>query len=315
MTLRVVVIGVGLEGLIASWVFRQHPHIDVWTIGDPPPGKRQDGPGTPLVHSESMGNLLREVGVAHASYIPRDGVLLRGKISAYPDELRRLGHQQFERVWTDIRAKAMLPPAKPNGVARGKRRLKKDRRLRCEFEELAAALTPGRKMAATTRWRVNPGAVIVDGKRISYDFLAMTAPLWSVRERVWFDVPEVSVAPLSLAMLVPREAGAYCKWDSVLTPYTPGQAIHRVCSWGAGYAAEACGTLDTASIVSDLNFLFPSGYDLQEVRRHRGPLRPLEREPRWPENIAPVGALAEWRQATLDEVLDRAYELLRRWTR
>ena len=117
-------------------------------------------------------------------------------------------------------------------------------------------------------------------------------------------------------MTIPRDPSRYRRWDSVLTPYTPGGAVYRVTAWGPGYAAEVRHELDTMRLISDLNFLFPAGYDLRDVRQYRGALRPLTSRIRWPENIAPLGELTEWRpDRTLDEALDRAYKLLRKWTR
>lgn len=316
--MRVVVIGVGLEGLIVSWVFRQHPHIEVWTIGRAPVGghiePRESIPHP--MHSTSLAALLRELRVPASSFFPKNGILLRDKIHDYPHALKVMVPSERNRVFHDLRLKARLEPKKPNGELKQRT----DRRLRLDVPDLTAALMRGsaNRIVTIDDWALEPGALYFGKKqKIAYDFAVLTESLSFARSRVWFQVPDARAHARHTALVVPRNTRRYAPWDAVLTPYTPGMAIHQIAMSGHGFEATINGELHETRMLSDLNFLFADGYDLRSVHSNDGgTLQQLPRSVRWPDHVAALGAHAEWREgATLDQVVDGAYDLMRRWLR
>lgn len=310
--LRVVVLGSDIEGLLVSWTMRQHPGLDVWMIGKPPLGGNGDSETLPtVVHTWSMRNLLDELGIAYASFKPRNGILLRGQIRPYPACLLSLS--DAESVWNHVRAKALLQPVRMNGQLK---RRPTDRRLRCAYEELVEALAEGVQFRAAPSWRLEPGRVTWAGGSMDYDFAVLTGRLSECAGRTWFRLPSVESAPLTTISVVPRMPAIYRRWDRVLTPYTPDGAIHEINANGHAYNAESVGEHPQARMLSDLNFLFRDGYEIREVTTDEAVIPYRDRTHQWPEHVQPLGSKAFWRpDITLDEVLDGAYELMRIWTR
>lgn len=309
--IRVVVIGLDLEGLAASWAFRQHPQLEVWTVGHESLGG-DCANLRPIMHTESAGNLLREVRVPYASYGPRSGILLGGSVQRYPDALTT--HlEKAERIFNDWQRKAGLPITRLNGELKHRPR---PRRLRCEHEELVNALTKGANIIETERWRLEPGTLLVDGRCLDYDFAVLTAPLWECCSRVWFPLPNIETTMRTTAVVSGPKATRFRQWDRVLTPYTPECGVYEVTDHGGQYSAVLAGEGSIGVLLSDLNYLFPGGYSIDSIRRERGRSTPLPKQTRWPENIASLGTRSEWRTALpLDIALDGAYVLMRKWLR
>lgn len=314
--IRVVVIGLKIEGLLGSWVFRQHPHVDVRLVGEPPlgglPSEREVL--SSFDHTPGLGGVLNALRINYSSFQPRTGILLRDRVEKYPACFGWMHPEEIERVWCDVRAKARIPPKKPNGELK-QRRVK--RNLRLDEEELLKCLTEGihDRVIRADAWHLEPGAVRVSGRHLAYDFVVITEPLWRYGSRVWFSVPTVHAPVRTIAKLIPRNPQRYRRWDQVFTPYTASDAVYRISESGPGYTAEVNGEVDSSSLLGDLNFLFPDGYDLVRLQSdEQGAISPAHTRVRWPENVAALGAYAEWRQgAGLDAVIDGAYDLMRRW--
>jgi len=311
--IRVVVIGLRLESLIATWVLRQHPYFDVWLIADKDPATLcTNGHDRQCLvpHTASMGNLLRALKVIYSTFTPQDGILLRGRIEEFPRGLSQLSREDAARVASDACAKAGEP------YLNGKTPQRRPRRLRCASDELVRALSDRARVLTAPIWQLEPGAVIISGnRRFEYDFAIVTDPVWELCSRVWFEVPRVAPDERTIAQVTPRRLSPFRRWDVVLTPYTPADAAFRVTMRGNDLAIEMRGEVDTKVMLSDLNFLFPDGYALQTISIEEASPKKIETV-RWPENIVPLGSLAEGRTARpLDEVLDGTYALMRKWTR
>lgn len=78
---------------------------------------------------------------------------------------------------------------------------------------------------------------------------------------------------------------------------------------------ESNGELDREKLESDLNFIFREGWYIEDLREGlKGHLLDLEKEPEWPDNIAPIGRFAKWDpRATTDVTLEDAEALAQRW--
>lgn len=304
-------IGLRLESLIAAWVLRQHPHFDVWLIAEKDPSTLwTNGHDRQCLvpHTESIGNLFRELKVNHSQFTSQDGILIRGRIEEYPKALVDLPRDYAERIVRDAFSKAEMEQGKPLK--------RKPRRLRCAADELVRALTSKARVLVAPSWQLEPGAVFVSGnRRFEYDFAIVTDPVWSLKHRVWFELPTVEPRERTVARITPRRLSPFRRWDTVFTPYTPAGTASRVVMRGYDSQIEMRGKADSGAVLSDLNFLFPDGYALQSVAVDEFAPRLLELA-KWPENIVPLGPHAEGRAAcTLDQVLDDAYSLMRKWTR
>jgi hypothetical protein len=314
--MRVAVIGLGLDGLIASWVLSQHPQFKVTVIGTPAPPTRL-GSLPIVVHTPSSGNLLRELGVPNSSFKPRNGVLLRGEIQPWPEVLRKVSSEEGQRLRLDMETKAgRLPPNTAKLPAKSKE--PSPRRLRCDFEELSTELRRTLNIVRVEDWRLLEDRVVCSpGRDVFYDAAIITAPLWDCRLRTYFDLPDGIATKRTVVLVAPHNAREYSAWDHVLTPYTPERCVYQVVAYGHGYAAEAAGSVAWNALLGDLNFLFPQGYEvLDSMHELHGEPYPLLTPATWPAKVAPLGRYTEWRSdITLDYVIDRSYDLLRRWAR
>ncbi len=313
--IRTVVIGRGIEGLLASWVFKQHPHLDVWVIGSNTDDDVIDsGRTASFEHTAGLREVLSELRVNYSSFVPRQGILLNGSIKKYPCHLRSLNAVQTQKVWCDWRLKSGMHPKKPNGELK---RVRPKRRLRCDPAQVARHALRGleRRVVDTGAWSVGPGAVTFGQKRLPYDFVVLTEPIWRFRSKVWFQMPSVPVPERTSVEIIPRNSQQYRRFDHVLTPYTPHDAIYQLRANGPGYLAEMNGEVTASALLGDLNFLFPEGYDLVRLQTdHDGSISTRLPRVKWPENVAPLGSYAEWKENIgLEAVVNGAYDLMRRW--
>jgi hypothetical protein len=129
-----------------------------------------------------------------------------------------------------------------------------------------------------------------------------------------FYVPQACAMKLNIAHVQPKH-DKYAKWDFVYTPYTPANYIHRLSPHEGIYTVEANGELDEIKLHSDLHFIFDDGYCVTKVHSGlKGHLLPLEVQPEYPANIAPIGRFARWdSRATVDVVLEDSIALAKRW--
>jgi len=156
--------------------------------------------------------------------------------------------------------------------------------------------------------------------RYGFHFAVVTLPLWIARRMVSWYVPEAYAMKLNIVMAEPLR-DPFARWDYVYTPYTPAGLIHRVSPVGEECHCEFNGDWgehDSAindRVASDLNFLFPSGWVINDVKRGlNGHLLPMSERPVWPDNIKPLGRFARWDpRATTDITLREAHKLAQGW--
>lgn len=304
--MRVVVIGLGLDGLITGWVLRQHPLLDVAVVG-----QRESYPliETDTPHTTSLGNFFRAIGLPHSSFQPKESLLLRGGLGPTHEMLARVARATAQRVLDDWRRKAGLSRAALNGeLSRPKRRLRFDER------ELGEVLSCGAKIIVG-EYAVEPGRVHTERGKLEFDHLAVSDPFWLWARCAWFSrkADYAEVKQLS-ARVLPRPPSPFRAWDLVTTPYTPADAIYRVRPWGGELHCDSR-PATVGELLSDLNWLLPAGYELTELLEQ---VVAIDRAPslRWPEHVAPIGRSANPAQhRTLHDVLLEAYEHVRRLTR
>jgi len=186
--------------------------------------------------------------------------------------------------------------------------------LRCDFYDFVKALASRARVLKGSATALTEKTVTIHGKEVPFDFCVVTAPLWTVREIANFDVPHGMAMSLNVTIIEPH-VDRYAKWDYVYTPYTPANVVHRFSPSGSYYVLESNGMLDYVNLRSDINFLFPEGWNpikLQE--RLKGHLLQLDRQPQWPETVAPLGRFAKWdSRTTTDVTVSDAYKLATRW--
>lgn len=315
---RVVIIGGGVSGLICSYAFRQHRDLDIQVLEARSIGGEFLVGGLKYIHrTDDMVRMFNELDVIFSNYAIRGGILLRGEVLPYPNCLQSMDKDNAARIQADHYRKTRrteggkLAKTAMNDPASTQPR----KALRCHFPDMIKQLAIRTKVASATATKIEKDHVVIKGdKRIPYDYLVLTIPLWAIKECVDFYVPHGLAMKLNLATVSPRR-DRYAKWDYVYMPYTPDDAVHRISPLGGGYSVEVNGDLDQLKLTSDLNFIFPEGWALERIRQGlKGHLLPLEQQPEWPENIAPLGRFAKWdARATADVTLDDAVALARRW--
>lgn len=319
---RVVIVGGGMSGLVAAWVF-QNVGAAV-TVLEPRKagGSFLDG-GLKYIHrTDAMAEMLDTLGVISSAYIVQGGILLRGKVLPYPRALQEMTQDERDRIQLDHYRKTrrtttddvnMVRKSMNDPAATGSRRA-----LKCDFEELIGALARRTNM-------INASIVEMDsrrhmlktntGERITFDYMVTTLPLWIMQRLADFYVPDALAMALNVIQVTPRVDGPYSGFDYVYTPYTPADTIHRLSPALDGYSCESNGILDHEQLQSDLQFIFPDGYVVEGVKEGlKGHLIPLAQPAEWPDHVAPLGRFAKWdSRATTDVTLDDALALTQRW--
>jgi len=316
---RVIIVGGGVSGLVCSHVFKKRSELDVKILEPRTPGGEFLAGGLKYIHqTESMEQMFDELDVLHSNYTIQGGILLRGEVHPYPKCFGEMSKDESVRIQSDHyrktrRAEPDLKNAKRamNDPASTKPR----RALRCHFPEMIQELAARATIIKAGLVKVEAEHVELNGgDKLPYDYLVMTIPLWIIRRCVNFFVPEGMAMKLNVAVVVPSR-DRYARWDYVYTPYTPADCIHRFSPSGDGYSVECNGDLKHDSLASDLNFIFHGGWSIESLKEGlKGHLLDLERQPDWPENVAPLGRFSKWdSRATTDVTLDDANILAGRW--
>jgi len=311
-----VVLGSGIEALLVSWVFRQHPGFHVRVIGARSPAHHLELPlaHRSTRHSAGLARFLRFLDVPYASFYPRDGILLRGEIEKFPEVLAVLPAERAAEVFARYTRKAV-----GFDIARAIPRTRKDRPrcLRWAPLDLIETLMRGLDFVLDEVEVVQPDRVLAGRAGHRFDFLIITEPLIDLQTKLFFPVPPMSAKRRTIAVVTAHEDRQFARWDSVLTPFTPGQAAHRVSTYEHGYAVEMVGRFDPERLTEDLRFFFPTKCRVDVVRSDLWTVPVLAGDAEWmlPANVAMLGAEAQCAPITLDHVFDEAYRLLRVWSR
>lgn len=326
---NVVILGGGITGLLCAYAFCRYPVniriVEPGIIG----GDILANEFKYIQNTNSIVKMFRDLELAYSKYFIRGGILLRGEVIKYPDDFKKLSRGEKERVRLDYFRKTRLKEpsnrdlrmamSEPAG-GKDKKALRTDSRMFVDF--LFEYITDrGHRVIRDNIMAIGLKNVVLKNGILPYDYLVLTIPLWEIKDKAYWNVPDGVAMATNILMVVARYGGNV-KWEFVYTPYTPGNAVHRITTFsGAVYAVEVNGPLNprVTDICSDLNFLFRDVWYIREIHeRTSGHLLPLAmdkyEEIYWPENVVPLGTFAEWDSGcTLDAVLDRAKKIGRRW--
>lgn len=328
---KILIVGGGIAGLIANWVFKQHKDVEVSVMEPGKPGGDFLAGGLRYIHaSDEMVSMMTDNRITFTNYQVNGGIMLKGKVEPYPTVLKSMPREHAERIQHDHYRKTRRTEPDGNDAAKsmndpeamGSRfALRTDApRLIRQLEAQADIICDGAVEVRTNNQTVMPRVLGTSGVSRPYDYLIMTIPLWAIRNMVPWFVPEAFALKLNVCNVdVTRDP--LSKWDYCYTPYTPGNLIHRISPRDGGWTVEFNGDwIDkddetSVALTSDLNFIFPGGWALNAVRKGlNGHLLPLESQPEWPENVRPIGRFAEWdSRATADVVLSNCWKLANSW--
>ncbi len=328
---KVVIVGGGMSGLMAAWVCQERGQDPVIIEPRALGGDFLMG-GLKYIHkTPAMVQLLDDLDIPWADFTVKGGVLLRGKVEPYPQCLGDMDAEEAARIQADhfrktrhmdigtFGAKSMNDP----GANKNDRRA-----LRCDPKALIDAIaqcTEVIQAGAKAIWaEPKPrtgrfaGYVELDnGHRESFDKCIVTLPLWVLAPMCNWYIPEGVAMSLNIVRLAPMHHDPYVQWDYVYTPYTPGDAVHRISAVEGGWDAEINGSWADVEgrAMDDIAHLWPNGFRvLRQAPGLKGHLLDLSTQPAWPEAVAPLGRFAKWDpRATTDVTLEDAFKLAARW--
>ncbi len=315
--MKVVIIGGGISGLLAVHAFRGVGVVPTLIERDKPGGQFFAGGLRTFRDSSVMRELLDVLGVVYTRFSINGGILLRKRIKRYPLYFQQDGCDEAGQVLADLWAKChkTLPSTRKKWVMADAARDAAKGMLRCDWERLITLLVGECDPVKGTFDRATETNVLtVEGEIYPFDRLVMTLPLWQLEGRLWFDVPSGVATRLTMAYVLPHK-DCYLAWDYVYTPYTPGTCVQRLSPHLDGYVVEASGQPTRLALESDLQFLFPDGYQLRWVRSGlNGYLLPLEQDVCWPDSVGAVGRYAQWLpDGRAHDAYEAALGLAARW--
>lgn len=300
MKKRVVIVGGGISGLMASWVMRRHANVVLIEEANHLGGQFLTG-GLRFLHlTDAIKRLVKSLDLPYSTYSPRGGLLLRGKVLSFPKCFYGMKLEERKRIQCDhwIKSRCTSPLQRQNPmpeVVRSRSRTV----LRCENEDLVARLADGLEIERGRS--VDLGEESVRQLSSEFDFVVVAAPV-----HVSCRLNRIGVVP---------NADPFSRYEYVYTPYTPAGEIQRLVLDGDGYVAETSGTFNRIDAESDLSFLFPGGYFVRWLREGLpGHVLPPINFPTWPKNVMPVGARAEGVPGLMaTNVLDRIRVISAGW--
>ncbi len=318
----IVIVGGGVSGLVASYVFAQYGRHSVILEPQTPGGDFLLG-GLKYIHrTDAMAAMFDELALAWSDYKITGGILLRGKVELYPKCFSAMEKSEAERIQADhFRKTRRLEPGQfgssamnDPAAAKGPRRA-----IRCDFKSMVSKLVSRATVLKHGLSKIdsrNNAVQLSSGLWIDYARLILTIPLWVVRTMADFYVPHGMAMKLNLIQVRPLQ-DHYARWDYVYTPYTPANAVHRFSPKGTGYSCEVNGDWKRQEphARDDLAFIFQDGFLVEGIETNvKGHLLALQEVPAWPDNVAPLGRFAKWDpRATTDVTLEDAHALAEAW--
>lgn len=315
---RVIIAGGGVSGLVLNHVLGKYKSLDVKLLEPGNLGGEFLSGGLKYIHqTDEMEAMFNSMDILYSPYTVQGGIFLKESVCPYPAVFSEMEKDQTARIQADhyrktrrtepgdFAKKAMNDPAA----------VKPRKALKCDFAEMVKKLGARANVIRAALTKVEADTVSLNnGSKLGFDYLVLTIPLWIIRDIVSWDVPIGLAVKLNIAQVKPAR-DKYAKWDYVYTPYTPADAVHRFSPNGGGYSVEVNGILNQAALKTDLDFIFKDGWAVSAVKEGlKGHLMPLEYEPAWPANVAPLGRFARWDpRMTTDETLAEAMQLAQRW--
>jgi len=273
MKKKMVIVGGGISGLIASWVYTQVPGLDVIVLEPGKPGGDFAAGGLKYIHkTDPMEELLQDLRITYTDYSVQGGILLHGAVEPFPGVLKGMNKDRALRIQHDhyrktrqIEPDAFASRSMNDPESSGPRKA-----LRCDMERMLKSLIELAPIVKDGCQRLSGNNVVGNsGAKYPFDYLVLTIPIWMIKPMVWFPLPDTMAIKLNLVMVDPPEkVDAFAQWDYVYTPYTPENMIHRISPRDGGYTCEFNGDWDandtsvTDRLTSELNFLFPGGWAL-----------------------------------------------------
>jgi len=318
---KVVIVGAGVSGLVANYVFRMYG-VNPTVLEPGTPGGEFPFGGLKYIHcTTEMEDMFDDLNLPWSDYNISGGILLRGHVKPYPRCFEGMAPEEAARIQADhYRKTRRMEPGVFGSKSMNDPAAKPTRRaIRCDFSDMISRLAARANIVKESMDRiVSRGNHILTtgGKRIKYDQLIVTIPLWAIRGNADFYVPQGMAMALNIAQVDPMR-DRYSRWDYVYTPYTPGNAIHRFSPSGSGYSVEVNGNWDDQirPVLDDLAFIFDGSFVVRTIKKGlKGHLLDLQEKPAWPDNVTPLGRFAQWDpRATTDTTCATAHKLARQW--
>lgn len=315
---KVIIVGGGISGLIASYVFSKYRNLDVKLLEPGAPGGEFAAGGLKYIHrTDAVASMLGDLGLVFSNHSIRGGIMLHGQVHPYPKVLSEVGRARAERILYDHykKTRRQEPSEFSSRAMNDPEGVQAHQALRCDFMELIKRLAERADIVKARLDKIESRFVTTTGgNSYPYDHLVLTIPLWVIKQAAYFHIPEGHAMRLNIVTVEPLR-DPYARWDYVYTPYTPADTIHRFSPSGGGYDCEVNGELNKDGLVSDLNFIFADGWAVVSTREGlKGHLLPLPERPDWPEQIAPLGRFAKWDpRSTADVVAEDAREIAENW--
>jgi len=319
---RVVIVGGGVSGLVANYVFK--------TLGQKPVVFEPREPGGEFLHgglkyihrSKRMVEMFDRFRLPWSDYSVQGGILLRGEVLPYPKCLSAMSPDEASRIQADhfIKTRRSEPGQFGSRAMNDPAAISKARRaIRCDFIEMVRELADNANIVKQGIKSIRTGSKSIqlsNGEWYWYDKLILTIPLWVIKAISDVRVPEGMAMALNLIQVKPRR-DPYARWDYVYTPYTPGNAVHRFSPREGGYSVEVNGDWATqeAPAHEDLAFIFQEGFLIEGAKTGlKGHLLELHEQPVWPTDVAPLGRFAKWDpRITTDVTLEDCYKIAEGW--
>lgn len=335
--MNLAILGGGISGMLAAYVFRSAAQVQLFEAGPSLGGTYTQGGLKYVRETEEFKSLLGELDVPYKLYQPVGGLLQTlntaaatvaasaAKLQPHPEFLKGLsaGERMMWQMIHWMKTRGSLEGFKstcmndPSGGG-------DDPALAFDHKEFFIKLEAALRLAgveiitSAKATRVAQGWVEIDGKG-SFPFTRMltTLPLpLMARLALWAGLPTTAnTAHLTVAFFdaLPKwlDAAVTGSADYAYTPLLNG--VHRISKVEGGWQAEAAGKV--AASVFEASLGTPEDpLKIRALVTMPGHLLPLEKEPTWPEQIAPIGRYAEWNsRATAETVLDRALALRSSW--
>lgn len=317
--MKICIVGNDAHAIVAAWLAKRGGH-SVYLHHTQAPNLRR-----PYVIDETsaLKKTLEQLGIAYSTYRINSGILLQGEVQPYPRVFRQLGKLRTQVIRTALWAKTRLINATPypwQSVDYDSSATKTG--VQYEWAEFIEEIYGTRSVAISSSFAIRSDRIVYsNGAQLPFDLCLVTLPLWTCQDLVEWHLPHASAVALNTAIIdanqVPGERDLMAGWDSVWTPYTPDNVVHRVFQIGDEYHVQFSGHWQEGEVypalLGDLNYLFPSGW--APTGAHRGDpgyLCPLSEKALWPKTVVPLGRLAKWdSRATFAQTIDEVSKILR----
>jgi flavin-dependent dehydrogenase len=176
---KIVVIGGGVSGLIASYVLSRRPDVEVVIYEETKIGGEFLAGGLKYIHyTEPMRQLMAELDLLHSNYNINGGIHLNECVLPYPNCFALMTRERVERIqsdhWRKTRRAEPGPDAKKamNDPMSAKPR----QALRCDFYDFVKALASRARVLKGSATALTEKTVTIHGKEVPFDFCVVTAP-------------------------------------------------------------------------------------------------------------------------------------------